>query len=429
MKTMSELFFHRGIILTIYPSNRQKQIIRQNGSSARFVYNRLVAVSEELYRLRKTATYLKPVQDRIDYLETAYSSAKNIVNAIPFLAEKGIDSDMIGNVKRNYANAWKKFRKYPNAGIPTFHKKDGTYSYQTSNHYQLSRKPNSKGLYDGSIRFLDKNHINLPVLGKIRFKCSKKEIEALFNFPDDVRIGTCRISIDNIGRCYVSLSLASDTPFYEVFPETHTACGIDLNLTNFLYCSDGTQIDNPKFGRSLKDKLAKEQRKLSLKRNRAEKEGRNFYDSKNYQKQKKKVSALQKKIARRRSDFHWNTANDLVKSHDYIFAEDLKVKNLLKNHKLAYAITDVSWSEFLQKLSWTAEKRGKSFLKVNPKNTTQTCSECGYICSGEKHIKLGIEDWICPNCGTHHIRDYNASKNILAIGLNILKSAGITPEL
>ena len=426
---MSEFFFHRGLILTIYPSNRQKHIIRQNGSSARFVYNRLVAVNEELYYLRKAGTYLKPVQDRIDYLKEAYSSAKNIANTIPFLTQKDIDSDMIGNVKRSYAKAWEKYCKEPNTGIPTYHKKDGTYSYQTSNHYKLSKKPNSRGLYDGTIRFLDKNHINLPILGKMRFKCSKKEIETIFNFPDEVRIGNCRISIDNIGRCYVSLSLASDTPFYESFPETHTACGIDLNLSNFLYCSDGTQIDNPKFNHSLQEKLSKEQRKLSLKRVRAEKEGRNFYDSKNYQEQKKKVASLQAKAARRRSSFHWNTANEIVKSHDYIFAEDLKVKNLLKNHKLAYAISDVSWSEFLRKLSWSAEKRGKTFLKVNAKNTTQTCSECGHICAGEEHIKLGVEDWICPVCGTHHIRDYNASKNILALGLNVLKEAGITPAL
>lgn len=426
---MSEFFFHRGLILTIYPSDRQKHIIRQNGSSARFVYNRLVAVNEELYHLRKAGTYLKPVQDRIDYLKEAYSSAKNIANAIPFLTQKDIDSDMIANTMKNYMNAWKKYREEPNTGIPTYHKKDGTYSYQTSNHYKPSKKPNSRGLYDGTIRFLDKNHINLPILGRVRFKCSKKEIETLFNFPDEVRIGNCRISIDNIGRCYVSLSLASDTPFYEPFSETHTACGIDLNLSNFLYCSDGTQIDNPKFNRSLQEKISREQRKLSLKRVRAEKEGRNFYDSKNYQEQKKKVASLQAKAARRRSNFHWNTANEIVKSHDYIFAENLKVKNLLKNHKLAYAISDVSWSEFLRKLSWSAGKRGKTFLKVNPKNTTQTCSECGHICSGEEHIKLGVEDWICPVCGAHHIRDYNASKNILALGLNILKEVGITPAL
>ena len=338
---MSEFFYHRGLVLTIYPSNRQKQLIKMNGSCAFFIYNRLVWANEELFRLKQVRTYVQSVQERIDYLEKAYSSAREIANTVPFLAEKGIDSDMISNTRRNYINAWKKCREDTTAGIPTYHKKDGTYSYQTSNHYQLSKKPNSRGLYDGSIRFLDKNHINLPVIGRIRFKCSKKEIKHLFNHPNDIRIGSCRITIDNIGRCYISLSLASDTPFYKAFPETHTACGIDLNLSNFLYCSDGNRIDNPKFKRSLQDKIAREQRKLSLKRVRAKKEGRNFYDSKNYQEQKKKVAALQAKAARRRSDFHWNTANDLVKSHDYIFAENLKVKNLLKNHKLAYAISDV----------------------------------------------------------------------------------------
>ena len=110
-------------------------------------------------------------------------------------------------------------------------------------------------------------------------------------------------------------------------------------------------------------------------------------------------------------------ANNLVKNHDYIFAENLKVINLIKNHKLAKAISDSSWRSFLTILEWTAIKRNKTFILVDPKNTTQMCSTCGTI--SDKKIVLGQEEWTCPHCGTYHIRDINAAINIKNKGLSL----------
>ena len=111
-----------------------------------------------------------------------------------------------------------------------------------------------------------------------------------------------------------------------------------------------------------------------------------------------------------------------IKTHDYLFAEDLKVRNLVKNHRLAKAISDSGWRMFLDELKWCASKRGKTCILIDPRNTTQTCSACGYVCSGDTRITLGVEEWDCPQCGTHHIRDYNAAVNIKENGLALLCS-------
>ena len=130
------------------------------------------------------------------------------------------------------------------------------------------------------------------------------------------------------------------------------------------------------------------------------------------------MAKIYKRVSNQRKDFYNVLANNLVKNHDYIFAEYLKIRNMIKNHKLAKAISDSGWRSFLTILEWTALKRNKTFILIDPKNTTQMCSTCGVI-SDEKII-LGIEEWTCPNCGTYHIRDINAAINIKNKGLSLV---------
>jgi putative transposase len=135
-----------------------------------------------------------------------------------------------------------------------------------------------------------------------------------------------------------------------------------------------------------------------------------------YQKQKAKVARDHEKIAAQRFEFQNVLSKRMIKSHDHTFAEDLKVANMKRNHKLAKAISDVSWSQFLSLCEAKAAQHGKVFMKVPPQYTTQTCSVCGYVMSGDESLGLDVEDWICPSCGAHHFRDHNSAKNILARG-------------
>ena len=402
---MKEYKYHIGLNLRIYPSDKQKKIIKLNGGASRYIYNKLVADNNEMYELKKSSSFSIADRNRLEFLESIHNSKSNMLVMIPFLSQKEIDSDMICNAIQNYKMAWNQFRKVKGTSVPTFHKKDNTYSYKTSNHYSKVR---DNGLKDGSIYFIDNNHINLPKIGKIRFKGSKKLINQILNFDNEIRLGSTSIEMDNLGLCYISISLASDYPFHSEYVKTNSSCGIDLNLSNFLVDSYGNITDSPRFLKKSEAKLKKEQKKLS----------RKYYECKNYQDQRLKVAKIHKHVSNQRKDFHNVLANNLVKNHDYIFAEDLKIKNMIKNHNLAKAISDSSWRSFLTILEWTSLKRNKTFILVDPKNTTQMCSTCGAI-SDEKII-LGIEEWICPHCGTYHIRDINAAINIKNKGLSLV---------
>ena len=412
---MKDYNHHIGLKLRIYPSDKQKKIIKMNGGASRYIYNKLVADNNEMYELKKSSSFSVADRNRLEFLQSIHQSKSNMLIMIPFLSQKEIDSDMIDNAIQNYKMAWNQFRKVKDTSVPTFHKKDNTYFYKTSNHYGKTR---NDGLKDGSIYFIDNNHINLPKIGRIRFKGSKKLVDKLLNFPYEIRVGSTSIEMDNLGLCYISISLASDYPFYDEYDKTNLSVGIDLNLSNFLADSYGNIIDSPRFLKKAESKLKKEQKKLSRKYETSKREGRKYYDSQNYQDQRLKVAKIYKHVSNQRKDFYNVLANNLVKNHDYIFAEDLKIKNMIKNHKLAKAISDSGWRSFLVILEWTAIKRNKTFILVDPKNTTQTCSICGVI-SDEKII-LGIEEWTCPNCGIHHIRDINAAINIKNKGLSLV---------
>ena len=412
---MKDYNYHIGLKLRIYPSDKQKKIIKMNGGASRYIYNKLVADNNEMYELKKSSSFSIADRNRLEFLESIHKTKSNMLIMIPFLSQKEIDSDMIDNAIQNYKMAWNQYNKVKGASVPTFHKKDNTYFYKTSNHYGKIR---NDGLKDGSIYFIDENHINLPKIARNTFHGSKKLIDKVLTFPYGIRVGSTSIEMDNLGLCYISISLASDYPFYDEYDKTNTSIGIDLNLSNFLVDSNDNIIDSPKFLKKSEAKLKKEQKKLSRKYEAAKKDKRKYYESKNYQDQRLKVAKIYKHVSNQRNDFYNVLANNLVKNHDYIFAEDLKIKNMIKNHKLAKAISDSGWRSFLVILEWTAIKRNKTFILVDPKNTTQMCSNCGVI-SDEKII-LGIEEWTCPNCGKHHIRDINAAINIKNKGLSLV---------
>ena len=138
-----------------------------------------------------------------------------------------------------------------------------------------------------------------------------------------------------------------------------------------------------------------------------------------YQEQRRKTAYIHRKVERRRTDYLHVLSKREVENQDFIAAEDLKVRNMTKNHHLASAIADAGWRKFLTMLQYKAALYGKTVILVLPKNTTQTCSNCGYIMQGDKHLTLKDRSWVCPQCKTLHERDTNAAINILNRGLQI----------
>ena len=417
MLSMRDMSYTIGIKIRLYPSDSQKNIIAYNDGAARFIYNRLVARHKELFSLRKVRVYVKPVAERIAYLESLGQKSSDFKANYSFLEDKRVDAQMIANAIRNYQTAWRNFATVPGTSMPTFHKKSYDKHYQTNAHYPKG----ASRISDGNVYLVDKSHIKLPKLGVIRFAGSNRIYE-IFSRTTETRIGSIKISMDACGRYYASLQVGSTESFFLPVAKTGKKVGIDLNIENFCTMTDGNVIENPKYRKATQEKLAKAQRKLSHRAQRAKAEHRSLRNSKNYQKQRLKVAYLHHKAAAQNDWFQHTLSKATIENQDVVVVEDLKVKNLMKNHHLARAIADCSWSSFIQKLSYKAEAYEKTLIKVSPRNTSQTCSTCGFVLTDDDKLTLGDREWTCPSCGTHHLRDLNAAINILKRGLASLPS-------
>lgn len=407
---MAQLEYHYGLRIRVYPNYEQKHIIKVNSDASRFIYNQMVGIDQEIYRLSKVKVPIRLITDRILQLKSR-KNARQLSNHFQFLNDKSIDSLTKANAIQNYLKAWRQFRKVHRSGTPKFHKKNYCEKYQTNCQYSKQKRA---FLNNGTVRFLDKDHVVLPKIGRLRVSGSHKEI---LNRTGETRIGTVTVFKDNLDRYFVSMQLASDKAFVKMPEKNGKQVGIDLNTDNFLTASDGQVVDNPKYYRKITGKLAKAQRKLSRKFRRAKSKGRSLRESKNYQKQRNLVAKIQSKVFYQRKNFLNNLSTTLIKNHDLVVAEELRSSNLLKNHALAMSISDVGWRTFLQMLSYKANLYDKRFITINPRNTTQTCSTCGHVMSGDNKLTLSDRQWDCPECKTHHIRDHNAAINILNKGL------------
>ena len=227
--------------------------------------------------------------------------------------------------------------------------------------------------------------------------------------PENMKASSVTVSKDRIGRYFVSI-LVEET--IEPLPLTNKGVGVDVGLKSFLITSDGETIANPKYYARDEKKLATAQRRHARKKK----------GSKNREKARQKVARIHARIADTRRDFQHQASTKLVRDNQTICFETLSVKNMLKNHKLAKAIADVGWSEFMRQVEYKAAWYGRTVVKIDRwYPSSKTCSACGYVMES---MPLDVREWSCPECGTCHDRDSNAAKNICVEGLSMLACGG-----
>lgn len=377
---MKALLVNKAYKFRIYPNKEQEILIAKTIGCSRFVFNHFLGMWNDTYKeTGKGLTY-----------NACSAQLPQLKIELEWLKE--VDSTAIQSALKNLADAYKRFFKKQNDKPRFKSKKNNVQSYTTKH-------------TNGNIAIVD-NKIKLPKLGFVKFAKSR-EI--------DGRIMNATVRRNSSGKYFVSILTEVEIQPLE---KADSAIGIDLGITDFAILSDGHKIDNNKFTSKMEKKLKREQRKLSKRALIAKNKGIHLLDAKNYQKQKRKVARLHERVINQRDDFLNKLSTEIIKNHDIICIEDLNTKGMLRNHKLAKSISDVSWSAFVSKLEYKATWYGKTIVKVSrwfP--SSQICSDCGHH-DGKKSLE--IRDWTCPICHANHDRDINASKNILAKGLRTL---------
>jgi len=361
----------------IYPNAAQREIISKIFGCCRFVFNRFLAERIEAYKSEKQ-TISRFAQDKsltelkheLEWLKEADSTALQAV---------------VQNLDSAYQNFFRRVKNGEKPGFPKFKSKRG------------NRKSYKSKAVGKSIEVCEKS-IKLPKLGIVECRVSKK-IEG--------RIISATVSQNPSGKYFVSVC-CTDVEI-EPLEKTGAIVGLDVGIKEFAITSDENKHENHKYLSKFEKKLKREQRRLSRKPK----------GSQNRNKSRVKVARIHEKVSNQRSDFLHKLTTDLIRSYDLISVESLKIKNMVKNRKLAKSISDASWGEFVRQLEYKCEWYGKTLVKIPTFfASSQTCNVCGFKNEAVKDLK--VRNWICPECGESHDRDVNAAKNILNKGLEML---------
>ena len=364
----------RAYRVRIYPNKSQTELMDKHFGCVRHVYNWGLALKKEHYEETGKSLSKDKVQDLMVQSKKEDKPWLKEVNSQSLLAS-------LLNLDAAYQKFFKGLAKFPN-----FKKKyDSTQSFQCPQHVKVD---------------FDAKHLYLPKFAD--------GIKTKFHQRFKGKIKTVTIKRKPSGKYYASILVEQDMPEIKAAPITkEQTLGIDLGLTHFTIDSEGNKVENPRFLKQALGKLAVAQKMLA----------RKVKGSKNRQKQKKKVAVIHEKVANTRLDFlHKASAGLVYKNHATSFAlEDLNIKGMVKNRKLARVISDVSWGKFTELLSYKSEWQGKHILKIGRfEASSKVCNHCGHKVES---LPLSIRHWDCPACGAVLDRDINAAKNIRDIAL------------
>ena len=398
----------KGITLRLYPTKEQEIDLRQMCGNDRFLWNKLNEMLQSRYENNKHLYNGDKSKEAKKKRRHVMLSAYDMNYLLPLMKQEYpfleySDSSALQIVTSNLNKAYSNFFKNPKQfGLPKFKKRGVDKLSYTGKSSRIS--------------VLAKRYLKLPKLGLI--KTSKT------GCLKDVKIKRYTIEQDSANRWYVSFQVEVNVNEFE---KTNKTVGLDLGLIDMVVGSDGfksgrflvPELENEiKFKQKIyskrkhyaKNKIAMDKRQKVI-------NPRTLLDFMNVEKARVTKVKSQKRLVNKRKDFLHKLSTNLVKMYDVIVIEDLKSKNMMKNHKLAKAIGNASWYEFRTMLEYKCRWYGRQLVIVPPHYTSQECSNCHHD-SGKK--TLDIREWTCGNCGVHHDRDINAAKNILTKGLKIM---------
>lgn len=365
-----------------YPTAEQESLLRRTIGCARLVYNKALAARTQAWYER---------QERVGYSQTSSMlTAWKKEEGLDFLNEVSCVPLQQGlrHLQTAFTNFFAGRAKYPN-----FKKKrNGGNAEFTRSAFRWR---------DGKV-FLAKCTEALPI------RWSRQ-------IPEGSTPSTITVKLTAAGKWFVSLLVDDQT--VKPLPKTDKQIGLDMGVTSLLATSNGDKISNPKYFKRLRKKLKRGQKALSRKQK----------GSNNRHKAGVKVARIHAQITDARKDFLHKLTTQLVRENQTIVVEDLAIKNMVKNHKLALVISDASWGELIRQLAYKCEWYGRELIKIDrwfP--SSKRCGNCGHIVD---KLPLNIREWDCPKCGANHDRDINAAKNCLAAGLAVsVCGASVRPE-
>lgn len=363
-----ELIKHKAYKFALNPTDTQMVLLNKHCGCSRFIYNTLLKEKQDHY-LNNGKT--------LNYNQTCSFIAKfKKEEETAWLKE--VNSQSLQQAAKDLETAYGNFFKGL-AEFPKFKKKDRKNSF---------RCPQSVKVKDGKL-FIPK---------------FKEGILIRQHRKINGTIKSCTVTKRPSGKYYVSILVEEKINHLK---KTGNKVGIDLGVKDFAITSDGKKYKNPINTKKYEKNLRKTQKDLS----------RKVKGSNRYNRQRIKVAKVHEKITNSRNDHHHKISTELVRNYDFISLEDLAVKNMVKNHKLAKHISDCSWSSFVNMLKYKCDWYGKKLVQINRfYPSSKTCSTCDYI---NDKLSLNIREWKCPKCNSIHDRDHNAAINIYRQGLSI----------